>query len=80
LVDLRGERSGGLTIAAVALALVLVSACETLAQRQAQDNARIEREAAKEIRRICALPEGRRETELKRINQQSGIEVYCGNP
>jgi hypothetical protein len=78
LVDLRGERSRGLAIAAVALALVLVSACETPAQRQAQENARIEKEAAKEISRVCALPQDKRETELKRINQQSGVEVYCG--
>lgn len=79
LLDLRSERSHGLPITAVALALMLVSACETAGQRQAQENARIEKEAVKEIGRICALPQDRRDAELKKITQQSGVEVYCGN-
>jgi hypothetical protein len=55
------------------------SACETEAQPKAQENARVEKRAAAEINRICALPDDEREAELKKIKDQSGMVLYCGS-
>jgi hypothetical protein len=74
----RGPSDGGRAVAAVAMTLLLL-ACTTPAERQAAKNARVERQAAKEINRICALPEAEREAELKKIKNQSGMVLYCGS-
>jgi hypothetical protein len=72
-------------ISDLALALVAVglAACETQAGRQAQEKAaeraRIEKAAAVEINRVCALPEEEREAELKKIKEQSGVVLFCGS-
>jgi len=63
----------------VMLASVLVlGACSTAAQRRAAEIAEIEKEAAKEIRRICALPESERAAEIKKLEDESGFTVNCG--
>ncbi len=58
--------------------VIVVGACSTPAQRRAAETADIEREAAQEIRRICALPESARETEIKKVEDESGMVVNCG--
>jgi hypothetical protein len=58
---------------------LLLLACTTPAERQAAENARVEKQAAAEINRICALPEAEREAELKKIKDQSGMVLYCGS-
>jgi carbamate kinase len=68
----------------VVLALVLVAfgllgGCATDAQRRAAENAAIQKEAAQEIRRICALPQPQRDAELERIKTESGIVLQCGS-
>jgi len=73
-----GGRSGIAAVAGVAIALELLG-CTTPAQRQAAENARVEKQAAQEINRICALPEAEREAELKKIKDQSGMVLYCGS-
>jgi hypothetical protein len=73
-----GRPAGLRAIPAVAIALSLLAACQTPAERQAAENARIEKAAAKEINRICALPEDQREAELKKIKEKSGMVLYCG--
>jgi hypothetical protein len=67
--------------AAVALAVLstVVAACQTEAPRKAEDNASVEKRAAAEINRICALPDDQREAELKKIKDQSGMVLYCGS-
>lgn len=65
-------------VAGVASALLLL-ACTTPAERRAAENARVEKQAAAEINRICALPEAEREAELKKIKDQSGMVLYCGS-
>ena len=65
-------------VGGLVLALVL-AACEAPAERQAAENARIQKQAAKEINRICALPMEQREAELEKIKEQSGMVLYCGN-
>jgi hypothetical protein len=72
-------RSGSLAPLTVsALALAALSACETPAQQQAEESASIEKQAAKEMARICALPNEQREAELKKIREKSGLVLYCG--
>jgi hypothetical protein len=61
-----------------ALGLVL-SACQTPAQKQATHNSEVNHQAAQEIERICALHGDARAMELKKIKDQSGLELYCPN-
>jgi hypothetical protein len=61
----------------VGLALV---ACQTAQQRKAAENAEINRQAAAEITRICALHGAEREEELKKLKAASGMDLYCPNP
>lgn len=59
-------------------ALGVLCGCATEAQHRATENAAVQKEAAKEIKRICALPASERAAELERINKESGIVVQCG--
>ena len=74
---------GIFVVAGVAGALLLLACtlvgCTTAAERRATENARVEKQAAAEINRICALPEAEREAELKKIKDQSGMVLYCGS-
>lgn len=56
----------------------VLCACTTATQRRAAENAAVQKEAAREITRICALPPPERAAELDRINKESGIVVQCG--
>ena len=71
----------GLTsLVAVAVGLIgLLTACESPAQRQAERNAESNQEVTAEITRICLLPPDQRDTELKKIKEQSGMVLYCGS-
>jgi hypothetical protein len=64
-----------LTLAGV----LVLGACASAAQRRAAETAEIEAEAAKEMRRICALPSLERAAEIKRIQAESSMTVNCGN-
>lgn len=59
-------------------ALGVLCGCATGTQRRATENSAVQKEAAKEIKRICALPPPERAAELERINKDSGIVVQCG--
>jgi hypothetical protein len=65
--------------AGLAVTLTAALGCTSPAERQAAENARVEKQAAKEINRICALPDAQRDAELKRIKEQSGMVLYCGS-
>jgi hypothetical protein len=45
--------------------VTVLTACQSEAQHKAQDNASVEKRAAAEINRICALPDDQRDAELK---------------
>ncbi len=60
------------------LVLVSLAGCTTEADKRAEQRARIDKQAAAEINRICALPEDQREAELKKIKEQSGVVLFCG--
>jgi len=78
-----GGRGGVAALAGIAAGLLLLACtlmgCTTAAERRATENARVEKQAAAEINRICALPETEREAELKKIKDQSGMVLYCGS-
>ena len=63
-----------LTLAGV----LVLGACASAAQRSAAETAKIEKEAANEMRRICALPSLERAAEIKRIQDESRMTVSCG--
>lgn len=62
----------------VLTALGFLCGCTTEAQRHTEENTAIQKEAAREMRRICALPPAERAAELERISKESGIVVQCG--
>jgi hypothetical protein len=61
------------------LGLVVLAGCATAEQQKAEKNAVIQKRAATEIERICALPEAEREAQIQKIKDQSGMVLYCGN-
>jgi hypothetical protein len=65
--------------AAGLLASLVLVGCATAEQKKAAENAAIQKRAATEIERICALPEAQREAEIQKIKDQSGMVLYCGN-
>jgi hypothetical protein len=75
LVSLRGNLFR-CAVAATAM-LLLLGACESPEQRQAAQHAQTREQAAAEIDRICALPAEQREAELKKIERESGVMLYC---
>lgn len=62
-----------------ALAAIL-AACSTDPGRPAADSTAVQAEAAREVRRVCALPEDQRQAEIRRIKDQSGVVIGCGRP
>jgi hypothetical protein len=56
----------------------LLTACVSVAaQRKADDDAAVQKEAAREIQRVCALPEFERESEIRKVKDQSGFVIVC---
>jgi hypothetical protein len=57
--------------------LLSLSGCATPQGRRAAETEAINRQAAQEIERMCALHGAARDAELKKLKQQSGFELYC---
>jgi outer membrane biogenesis lipoprotein LolB len=60
-------------------AWLLLAGCQTAQQRKAAENAAVNKQAAEEIARICALHGTEREAELKKLKAASGLDLYCPN-
>jgi hypothetical protein len=64
----------------VGIGLVVLSGCNTAPPGGVKAGpTAVETKAAAEIQRICALPTGEREAELKKIKDESGMVIYCGD-
>ena len=59
------------------LTLWVLAGCQTAQQRKAAENAAVNRQAADEITRICALHSSERDAELKKLKAASGLDLYC---
>jgi hypothetical protein len=59
------------------LAASVLAGCETAQQRKAAENAAVNKQAAEEIARICALHGAEREEELKKLKAASRLDLYC---
>jgi len=59
------------------LTLWVLAGCQTDQQRKAAENAAVNRQAADEITRICALHGAEREAQLKKLKAASGLDLYC---
>jgi ABC-type Fe3+-hydroxamate transport system substrate-binding protein len=56
----------------------LLAACvSATSQHKADENAAVQKEAAQEIQRVCALPESERESEIRKVKDQSGFVIVC---
>jgi hypothetical protein len=63
----------------VSLAMCILAGCQTAQQRKAAENAAVNKQAAEEIARVCALHGAEREAELKKLKVASGLDLYCPN-
>ncbi len=61
----------------VPLAMLVLSSCQTPQERRAAENAAINKKAAEEFARICALHGEEREAALRNFREISGLELYC---
>ena len=57
------------------LFLGTIAGCETPAQKERK--ATLNRPAAEEMTRICALRGEERVAELKKLKEQTGLELFC---
>ena len=62
----------------LAVLIPLAAAC-TDAQRKAAEEAKVRKETATEVRRLCDLPPAERAAELEKIQSESDVVVLCGN-
>jgi len=60
--------------AIIVLLAIVLTGCETNGRRDESVN----KDVSSEVKRICALPKEQRDAELKRVNEESGITLYCG--
>lgn len=51
----------------------------SVAQRQAAQEAQAEKEVAREIDRICALPKAERDAQLEKLKKETRLTLYCGS-
>ncbi len=63
----------------VSTMVIQLAGCTTEAQRKAAENVAIQKQAAQEAKRICALPAEQREAELKKLKDESGVIIHCGH-
>lgn len=59
------------------IAATLLTACATPGEAPPPGPSPRREKAAAEIDRICALPEDERQAEIRKIKQESGLELYC---
>ena len=59
------------------LSLCWLTACQTDAQKAR--NVELAKPAAPEMNRICALHGEERAAELKKLKEQTGLELFCPN-
>ena len=60
----------------VLIACALAAGCATPAQRKAAEKETVQKQAAEEVKRICALPEAERRAEIEKMNL-SNFDLYC---
>jgi len=63
----------------LAMWVLALAGCQTAQQRKAAENAAVNKQAAEEIARVCALHGAEREAELKKLKAASGLDLYCPN-
>jgi hypothetical protein len=61
----------------VALLTAATASCQVSDPKSAARNAELNRPAAPEMSRICALHGDERETELRKLKDLTGLELYC---
>lgn len=67
------------TLACMLLVLA-VSACATQEVERRRQKDALQGEVVRETRCICALPAAERDAEIARVSDDSGIELFCGDP
>ena len=64
---------------ALILACTLVlGGCSAATPRRAPDVSKTTQKAVQKIDRICALPPVERDAELKKLEAQTGVVLFCG--
>jgi hypothetical protein len=57
---------------------LVLSGCGASGPRKAADAGRTAQKAEQKIERICALPPAERDAQLKKIEAETGVVLFCG--
>jgi len=66
------------TIALILACSLVLSGCTAAAPRKAADAGKTTQKAEQKIERICALPPAERDAQLKKLEAETGVVVFCG--
>ena len=55
-----------------------LSGCGTATPRGALDSGKTSHKAVQKIDRICALPQAERDAQLKKLEAETGVVLFCG--
>ena len=66
------------TTALILACSLVLSGCGTATQRKSAEARKTTQKAVQKIDRICALPQAEREAQLKKLETESGVVLFCG--
>jgi hypothetical protein len=58
--------------------VVGAAGCSSTTQQRVDQNEAVRQEAAREVRRICSLPEAERGAKIEELKKESHMSVHCG--
>jgi hypothetical protein len=62
---------------ALPILAAVLSACSAGPSRPDATEGTVQTEVAREVHRICSLPEAQREAEIRTVKEQSGVVIGC---
>jgi len=65
------------TTAFILACSLVLSGCGTAAPRKPADAGKTTQKAVQKIDRICALPQAQRDAQLKKLEQETGVVLFC---
>lgn len=66
------------TTALVLACSLVLSSCGTATPRKPADAGKTTQKATQKIDRICALPPAERDAQLKKLEAETGVVLFCG--
>jgi len=66
------------TTALILVCSLVLSGCGTATRPRVPDSDKASQKAVQKIDRICALPEAERDAQLKKLEAETGVVLFCG--